>query len=99
MVSSAEKAGDRGDLAPVDLVAARMPVRPDLAPWARNQASSARVASGGQIGSRSPAVISTRVVTGAGAGAQGIRGCISTARPNRPGRAKITLARMLAPFE
>ena len=68
-------------------------------PLAANQPSSAPVASGGQIGSRSPAVISTRVVTGAGSGVQGISGCISTAGSNSSGRAKITLARMLAPLE
>ncbi len=68
-------------------------------PCARNQSSSARVSSGGQIGSRSPAVISTFVVTGAGSGVHGISGCSSAARPKRSGRRNSTLARMLAPFE
>ena len=44
-------------------------------------------------------MISTRVLTGAGSGVQGISGCISTAASKSSGRAKITLARMFAPFE
>ena len=46
-----------------------------------------------------PAVISTSAVIAAGAGVQGISGCISTTLSKSPGRPKITLARMLAPLE